>query len=162
MTKPRKATNRISVVLIVAALALVGAGCRDAHEARLAPFMLAKSSLLTETSVAATSQRYIAERHKLEIFMSESEPQESWQSAVNFCGTIQCEVISSNITARTSDSVPSGSVSLRVSPEDLQRLLAYVEKLGRVAEHTTEREDKTTEVVDTDAKIKNLTSLGTT
>jgi vacuolar-type H+-ATPase subunit I/STV1 len=37
--------------------------------------------------------------------------------------------------------------------------LAQVEKLGKIAQHTTEREDKTTAVVDTDAKIKNLTSF---
>jgi len=48
---------------------------------------------------------------------------------------------------------------LRVAPEDLNKLLAQIQKLGTVAQHTTEREDKTTEVVDTEAKIKNLTSF---
>jgi hypothetical protein len=110
-------------------------------------------------SVAASAERYVAERHKLELLTSESQLQKSWQSTVAFCGTIQCEVLSSNITTRTGDSVPSGSISLRVSPEDLNRLLAYVEKLGKVAESATEREDKTTAVVDTEAKIKNLTGF---
>src|SRR5215510_11522153 len=31
--------------------------------------------------------------------------------------------------------------------------------LGKIAQHTTEREDKTTAVIDTEAKLKNLTSF---
>lgn len=108
---------------------------------------------------AASPQRYIAERHKLEIIASEAELQKSWDSTVAFCGTIQCEVVSSTITTRTGDSVPSGTISLRVAPEDLKKVLTYTEKLGKLAQHTTEREDKTTVVVDTEAKIKNLTTF---
>jgi hypothetical protein len=105
------------------------------------------------------TQRFVAERHHLEIFTPESELQKSWESAVDFCGPLHCEVLSSSITARTSDSVPSGSVSMRVVPEDLGKLLAHLQTLGKIAQHTTEREDKTTAVVDTEAKIKNLTSF---
>ena len=48
---------------------------------------------------------------------------------------------------------------MRVVPEDLKRLLEHVQTLGKIAQHTTEREDKTAVVVDTEAKIKNLTSF---
>jgi hypothetical protein len=108
---------------------------------------------------AASPQRYIAERHELEIITPESELQKSWESVVAFCGAIQCEVISSSITARTADSLPSGIMSLRVAPQDLAKLFAHIEKLGNIAKHKTEREDKTAAVVDTDAKVKNLTSF---
>ena len=106
-----------------------------------------------------TARRFIAERHKLEIITPEAEIQRSWESVVAFCGTIQCEVVTSSITTRTGDSVPSGTMSLRVAPEDLKKLLAHVQKLGNIAQHTTEREDKTAAVVDTDAKLKNLTNF---
>jgi hypothetical protein len=108
---------------------------------------------------AAPPQRYIAERHEFEIITPESELQKSWESVIAFCATIQCEVISSSVTARTANSVPSGTVSLRVAPQDLTKLLAHIQKLGNIAQHTTEREDKTTAVVDTDAKVKNLTAF---
>jgi len=108
---------------------------------------------------AASTQRFIAVTHKLDVISSESELPKAWESVVNFCATIQCEVVSSGITNKTSDSAPSGSMTLRVSPDDLKKLFAYVEKQGRIAQHTTESEDKTTEVVDTEAKIKNLTSF---
>lgn len=108
---------------------------------------------------SAPVQRYIAERHELEIITPESELQKSWESLVAFCATLQCEVISSSFTARTGDSIPSGAASVRVVPPDLAKLIAHIEKLGKIAQHTTEREDKTTEVVDTDAKVKNLTAF---
>jgi uncharacterized protein DUF4349 len=110
-------------------------------------------------ALAASPQRYIAERHKLEIITAESDLQKSWESTVAYCGTIQCEVVSSSITTRAGSSPPSGIISLRVAPDDLKKLLGSVEKLGKILEHTTEREDKTTVVVDTEAKIKNLTTF---
>ncbi len=103
--------------------------------------------------------RFVAEHHHLEIVTPESELQKSWDSLVVFCGTIHCEVVSSSLTTRTGDSVPAGSVTLRVVREDLGKLLARLQTLGKIAQHTTEREDKTTAVVDTEAKIKNLTSF---
>ena len=48
---------------------------------------------------------------------------------------------------------------MRVAPDDLKKLSGYVEKLGKIARHTTDREDKTAAVVDTEAKIKNLTGF---
>jgi hypothetical protein len=41
----------------------------------------------------------------------------------------------------------------------VNKLIAFVGKQGKVAQHTTETEDKTAIVVDTDAKIKNLTEF---
>lgn len=81
------------------------------------------------------------------------------QSLLAFCATIQCEVVSSSLTTRAEDSTPSGSVSLRIAPQDAGKLFAQAEKLGKIAQHTTGREDKTTAVVDSDAKIKNLTTF---
>ncbi|MBZ5563239.1 MAG: DUF4349 domain-containing protein [Acidobacteriia bacterium] len=107
----------------------------------------------------ASPQRFIAERHTLEVIAPESDLQKSWESAIAFCGTIQCEVLSSSITTRSPNSPPAGTMLLRVAPQDLNKLLDQVQKLGKVAQHVTEREDKTAQVVDTDAKLKNLTAF---
>jgi vacuolar-type H+-ATPase subunit I/STV1 len=144
--------NRELVALILGGLLLTATGC---HKKTAAP-PPAPASMM---AFAGSPQRYIAESHELEIVTPESELQKSWESVIAFCGAIQCEVISSKITTRTGDSVPSGILSLRVAPQDLTKLFAQVQKLGNIAQHTTEREDKTTEVVDTDAKVKNLTSF---
>ena len=144
---------------LVGILVLLATGCQQAKTARYAGTAGSTTMLMSVPAYAASTQRYIAERHKLEVITPESALQKSWESVVAFCGTIQCEVVSSTITARIGDSTPSGGMSLRVAPQDLEKLLGYVEKLGKVGQHTTEREDKTTAVVDTEAKIKNLTSF---
>jgi len=51
-----------------------------------------------------------------------------------------------------------GAIVLRVVPDDFPQLLTQVEKQGNIAEHTTLSEDKTTQVVDTEACLRNLTA----
>jgi len=153
----------ILVVLIAAAVIPAAGGCKEPVESHMGLLSYAPASrgatVMMDISAAPLNQRYIAESHKIQIFTSESGLQHAWESAVAFCGTLHCEVVSSSVTARTPESAPSGDLSVRVAPGDLDKLLAYVTKLGIVAQHTTNRDDKTTEVVDTDAKIKNLTSF---
>jgi hypothetical protein len=88
-----------------------------------------------------------------------SELPKPLEAVIAFCGTIQCEVISSNVVNQTEGSAPSGSVSVRVGPSDLDKLIAHVGKQGKISQHSTETEDKTATVVDTDARIKNLTEF---
>jgi cob(I)alamin adenosyltransferase len=109
--------------------------------------------------LAGTVGRYIAETQKIELVTPDSELQKAWGSLVTFCGSIRCELVSSSITTKAEDSTPTGSISLRVVPEDAGKLFAEAEKFGKITRHTTEREDKTTAVIDTEAKIKNLTSF---
>jgi hypothetical protein len=47
---------------------------------------------------------------------------------------------------------------MRVAPEDFAKLFAQAEKQGNIVQHVTESEDKTSAVVDTEAKLKNLTA----
>jgi len=143
-------------LLILTALVFVATGCRLKPAAPVAERW--GDAVMVKAS-AGSSLRYIAEGHKVEVIIAESELQKSWESAVAFCGTIQCEVVSSSITTRVGDSIPSGVISLRVAPDDLKKLFTFIEKLGSIAQHTTERQDKTTVVVDAEAKIKNLTSF---
>ncbi len=150
-----KAMNRELVAVILWGLLLTATGC----EKKTVSPPPSRALMTYMSSGTASPQRFIAESHELEIITPESELQKSWESVVALCGAIQCEVISSKITTRTGDSVPSGTISLRVAPQDLAKLFAQVQKLGNIAQHTTERADKTTEVVDTDAKVKNLTSF---
>lgn len=152
--------NRRFVTLTLAVLALTATGC----ERKAAMYAPSSSNLLRLDKVAVSAYaalplRFTAERDKLDVVTSESGLQKSWESVVAFCGTIRCEVISSSIATRTAESAPSGNVSLRVAPDDLGKLLAHVPGLGKIAQHTTEREDETASVVDTEARIKNLTSF---
>jgi len=143
--------------LISISVLLIFVGCAKKASMSMPPPAQERAQFSTSSSVP--SQRFIAVRHKLEIVAPESDLSKAWESTVAFCGTIQCEVISSSITTRVRDSLPSGSISVRVTPEDLKKLFVQVETQGKIVQHTTESEDKTTVVIDTDARIKNLTSF---
>jgi hypothetical protein len=104
-------------------------------------------------------RRYVAIRQNLEIETAESDLQKAWTSALNFCGTIRCEVVSSGIVTRTGGSAPSGSISMRVAPDDLRKLLDAIGKTGNLVRQSTEAEDKTATVIDVEAKIRNLTEF---
>jgi uncharacterized protein DUF4349 len=104
-------------------------------------------------------RRYIAEGHRIDMIAPEAQLQNSWEALVAYCGTIQCEIVSSGFSSRTDDSAPTGNISLRAAPGEETRLIAYAGRLGKIVQHTTTREDKAAPVVDTDAKIKNLTSF---
>lgn len=110
------------------------------------------------TSAPPEVERFIAVRHKLAVVSPENELPKNWRAVIDFCGTIRCEVVSSSIVARTQESYPSGAIALRVVPDDFPKLLTNVENQGNVVEHTTQSEDKTTQVVDTEARLKNLTT----
>ncbi len=145
---------RKSTALISLGALLMAMGCAKAANSpspRMAMMMLA--------SLPDRTQRFIAVKHKLEILAPASEIPKAWESAVNFCGTIQCVVVASSITTKTRDTAASGSMVLRVIPEDLKKLFDHVRKLGNIVQHATESEEQTAAVIDTDAKIKNLTSF---
>jgi Domain of unknown function (DUF4349) len=99
--------------------------------------------------------RFVAVRHKLEIIEPSSGVAKSMEAVLAFCGTIQCEVLSSSVTNETAILSPSGNVAARVSPADLNKFLDFVRKQGKIAQHSTESEDKTAAVFDVEAKIKN-------
>jgi hypothetical protein len=141
--------------LILGSLLLTAAGCDKAaktSETRsVSAYMLAAPERST--------QRFIAVHHKLEVIAPEASLPKAWESVITYCGTIECTVVSSNLVRKTGDAAPSGSVSLRVSPGDVKKLFDQVEKQGQIAQHATESEDKTTTVLDTEARIKNLASF---
>ena len=115
--------------------------------------VLLRSSGFGGTVFAAS--RFVAVRHKLEIVGPSAGLAKSIEAVVAFCGTIQCEVLSSSVTNETAVLSPSGNIAARVAPADLSKFLDLVGKQGKIAQHSTESEDKTAAVVDVEAKLKN-------
>ena len=103
--------------------------------------------------------RFVAVRHKLEIVEPSSGLTKSIEGVVAFCGTLQCEVLSSSITNETAVLSPSGNIAARVAPLDLNKFLDFVGKQGKIAQHASESEDKTAAVIDVEAKLKNHTDF---
>lgn len=105
------------------------------------------------------SKRYIAMRHHLVVETSESDLEKAWESVNEFCRSIPCGIMESTINKKTPYSPPSGNLVLRVLPQHLKPLLEHINKVGNVVTQNTESEDKTSTVIDVEAKIKNLTEL---
>jgi uncharacterized protein DUF4349 len=117
-----------------------------------------RSSAFTFGYLGGTVQaasRFVAVRHKIEIVEAGAGLAKSVDGVVAYCGSIECEVLSSNISGTAPDATPAGNAALRVVPQDLNKLLEFIAKQGKVSQHATETEDKTAEVVDVEAKLKN-------
>ena len=109
--------------------------------------------------IVFAASRFVAVRHRLEIVEASSGLAKSVEAVVAFCGTIQCEVLSSSVTNETAVLSPSGNIAARVAPPDLNKFLEFVAKQGKTAQHSTESEDKTAAVIDVEAKLKNQTDF---
>jgi hypothetical protein len=120
---------------------------------------IALSSGAGGTSTVFAASRFVAVRHKLEIVEASSGLAKSIEAVVAFCGTMQCEVLSSSVTNETAVLSPSGYVAARVAPQDVNKFLDFVEKQGKIAQHATDSEDKSAAVIDVEAKLKNQTDF---
>jgi hypothetical protein len=85
--------------------------------------------------------------------------QTAFDAAVKHCEMLNCQPLSANYNKETQYRPPSASLSLRVPPRSVEIFLTGLSKNGEVIQHGRDSEDKTNQVVDTDARIKNLTSL---
>ena len=118
---------------------------------------------LTEISepVADTSpvKKYIALRHHLQIETSVDHMQVAFDAALKHCEALNCQLLSAYYNKETPYSPPSASLSARVPPRNVEVFLTGLAKNGEVLQHGRDSEDKTNQVVDADARIKNLTEL---
>jgi len=122
-----------------------------------AKFLPEKQELKKGSDVG--SKRYIATRLHLVVETSEADLEKVWKSVNEFCPSVHCDVVESTINKKTPYSPPSGNLVLRVLPQNLKPLLDHINKVGNVVSQNTESEDKTTTVIDVEARIKNLTEL---
>jgi hypothetical protein len=145
---------RVTRWLLLLAILCLTIACKRA--AAPAPFTKAADVSAPANGPGGQAKRYIAIRQNIDIETAESDLQKAWTSALNYCGTIRCEVISSAIVNRAAGAAPSGSISVRVAPDDLAKLLDAVGKTGNLVRQSTEAEDKTATVIDVEARIRNL------
>lgn len=105
-----------------------------------------------------TSGRFIAVGHRFVVEAPEADLVKAWQGVIDYCHTIRCEVLASTVSQAPS-APPSGRLSLRVIPGDIDKLFDLLAKSVTILEHSTESEDKTATVVDVEAKLTNLTEF---
>jgi hypothetical protein len=116
---------------------------------------------VSEPSAAPTGEirKYIALRHNLQIETRAEKMQAAFDAAVKHCEALNCQLLSAYYNKETPYSPPSASLAARVPPRNVEIFLGGLAKNGEVIQHGRDSEDKTNQVVDTDARIKNLTEL---
>lgn len=116
---------------------------------------------LTEYSEPSPAQakKYIALRHHLNVELPAEHLQADFDAALKHCEALQCQILSANFNRETPYNPPSASLSARVPPRNVAVFLSGLAKSGDIVQHGREAEDKTNQVVDADARIKNLTEL---
>jgi len=98
--------------------------------------------------------RRVAEKHNLDIEISEKQLHARMQSDFNRCLAMQCEVLNSNFNKR------SARLSVRIIPQELPAFLKALEDgEGNIVSHNVSVDDRTMTYIDTAAKLKNKGAL---
>lgn len=160
--------------LIAAALALGACSAKDEPQAVSAPArdavpemsakMMARAPAPMAADAAAgggeaASPRHIAVSHALEVVVPAAQITEAWKAVADTCAKLDCEVVSSSVRKELRDQPGGAELEMRVNPKDAPQLLGQIDGVGRVASHNTSSEDKTAQVVDVEAHIKNRTEF---
>lgn len=114
----------------------------------------------SEPSPAANQiKRFIALRHSLTIETPASKMQAAFDATAAHCEKLDCQILNASFNRATLYSPPSANLSLRIPPRSVEIFIAGLAKSGEILQHHRNSEDKTDAVIDTEARIKNLTDL---
>lgn len=104
-------------------------------------------------------QRFLAVRQDLNVEVPAEQLADAWGKVRDLCGTLKCELLSSSLLRETPQQPGNAMLEMRVEPVDVDRLLGGLAGVANVVSHTTTSEDKTAEVIDVEARIRNRTEF---
>lgn len=169
-----------SAVLLAVLLALGGCDRNDRHVSSaeappppMAPAPVAEmgGSLSREAGKVAVQapasdgqaetplQRFLAVRQDLNVEVPPEQLADAWGKVRDLCGALTCDLLSSSLLRETPRQPGSATLDMRVLPGDVDKLLGGLRGVSDVVSHTTTSEDKTSEVIDVEARIKNRTEF---
>ena len=105
------------------------------------------------------ARRFLAVRHDLAAEVPADQLPAAWTTVRDLCGSLRCELLSSALQRETPQQPGSASLEMRVLPADVDALLGGLAGVAQVVSHNTTSEDKTAEVIDVEAHIKNRTEF---
>jgi len=114
---------------------------------------------ISEPAINTELKKYMALRHHINVEMPAEKMQTNFDAALKHCEALHCQLLSANYNKETPYSPPSASLGLRLPPRNVEIFLSGLQKNAEIMQHQREAEDKTNQVIDTDARIKNLTEL---
>jgi len=131
----------------------------EARMAAPAPMAMNKSApgpVSQGGAVDEATPRYMAERQFWVFELPEKTIEARWQAHIDLC-KVDCEVLGAALN-KSAQMPVSASLQLRVGRTSAEKLFGAMHS-GDVSERRVEREDKTLQVVDVEARQKNLGEL---
>jgi hypothetical protein len=156
------------ISLLVCLLLLGGCGKKSESPAmdaassqmRVAPAVYSEQS---ETPLASNERadikRYIAMRHHIVVESSSADLEANFNRVTEQCLKLKCQIMTAEINRDLQYGMPNAHLSMRLPPKAFEQFFAGLTKTTQVVQHRRESEDKTNQVIDADAHIKNLTEL---
>lgn len=126
-----------------------------ARPAPAAGTALSKAREETAAAAPAPSQRYLAVRHQMQIETPAAGLATLWETVKQRCEQLDCQVEESALQRETPHASARAYLNMRVNPRDFAALTSALGGDAKVLNHQTTSEDKTAEVVDVEAQIKN-------
>lgn len=162
---------------VALALVLALAGCKQRHDAvsmEPAPAPMASGAGMKQSRAAAVQeedaaapaqaqdeavQRYLAVRQELSVEVPPAQLADAWGQVRDLCATLRCELLSASLLRETPQRPGNALLEMRVAPADVERLLGTLAGVATIVSQNTLSEDKTAEVIDVEARIKNRTEF---
>lgn len=184
--KPAEPPKRIFATLAASLLATLSlSGCMDVMSSRAVPpaaaaapqaemparmapaqskapmtaLAMAEPSKTSTTGATDAPQRHIAVRQFITIETEAAKLQAQQQAAMARCQAPACEVLESTYKGGSQYDVARATLRVRILPAQSAAYVTEAARDGEIIEQRTETEDKTDQVIDTDARLRNLTEL---
>jgi Domain of unknown function (DUF4349) len=108
---------------------------------------------------AAETTRYIALRHAITLETPSAKLKSVYEGLIKSCLPTQCELLVANYSRETDGNLPSASLEMRIQPKLADGFIASLSQEAEVLAHNRGSEDRTDQVIDVEAQMKNLTQL---
>ncbi|MFA9441470.1 DUF4349 domain-containing protein [Uliginosibacterium sp. sgz301328] len=157
----RQGRRCLGIVLALTALA----ACGQRHEAPAMAAPAPSEAVLADARTAAPAaseapaRRYIALKYALTVENDADTLEQSWKGVFARCRELQCDILEGSFARSRDGGSPQGVLRVRIAPDKLDELLHAAEQSGSVVASTMTSEDKTAEVIDVEARIRNMTEL---
>jgi hypothetical protein len=103
--------------------------------------------------------RYIALRHSLTLETPADKLKSVYEELIKRCLPTQCEMLIANYSRETDGNLPSAALEMRIQPKLADGFIASLNQDAEVLAHNRGSEDRTDQVIDAEAQMKNITQL---
>jgi hypothetical protein len=110
-------------------------------------------------SAEPEARRYIASKHEIELSAPAASLQQHFAAIQAECLKLGCEILEARQIVEAPHQSAQASLTARVPPKSFDTFLASAQTQGKMLSHHSSSEDKTADVIDVEARIKNLEAL---